>query len=608
MWSGLRHSLDQESASLSRQARLIVAYLTSRYAIDDPHHPVSVAGRLAGDLEVPELGRRLALGLAFDLAALFTHQELGSDVSSTLIDADYATLADMLEKHGRQTYQQILSNGGEELSAARAKHWQSAHALIEARSSGWSSAPGIELLLRGDPLAVALGCLGACLDRLPVEHDSLETGLVELAMALIVERDIHDLASDIALPQHSVVVAAILESSDLDAEDATPELLRGALIAHDVFSDLVNRWSSHLDNARNHLPGLDQTAALLEYLENRLDATKAFLEGRGPTPPKPSWAPRRERVTENSINSAMRAGREFLLADPELREAWEVHRRGILGSDLVVARFPSSFTLESLARHDVDVAKQIDDLLIHLGGHGFSYYDHPQLPYVDADTVGFVLRIAGHAGDRDRAAEAVTELLALVEPSVAAQRVPLWLTTPDDSHIVLVGEGCGTVEANLLLGLARHDWRSHARSATPVLHRLLADFDEYGTGVSVNYPPAFLLVVLTRLLEELGIDDSGPWTKIREEIEAITAETPMTAALLALACSTRPTSDLYSAQWLKTLLDAQREDGSWPSEPLYFINGRGGDPTWYSSVTTTTALCWDALATISQHRGSNPSR
>ncbi len=106
----------------------------------------------------------------------------------------------------------------------------------------------------------------------------------------------------------------------------------------------------------------------------------------------------------------------FLLSDVTFRESWETHREGMLGADLVSARFPAGLILEILQRTGHRLPDAVDEFIAHAETNGFRYYDHPASD-PDADTVGAVLRVLKYADSRRELSGTSLLLVALGDPS-----------------------------------------------------------------------------------------------------------------------------------------------------------------------------------------------
>jgi hypothetical protein len=210
---------------------------------------------------------------------------------------------------------------------------------------------------------------------------------------------------------------------------------------------------------------------------------------------------------------------------------------------------------------------------------------------------------------------------------------------------VLLGDDCGTIEANLLLGLIDYAWEDYGQVIRNSALNLLDRFAKVGLGISVNYPPLYTLGIMAELISRLSrLDlrgarhahvptrDAAPGgagssvseqqrpsvrpaqKALRDKIEEtsnvlarhleMAAQrrrlSPQDAALLSLACASPPAEGLFNPRWNTIMFKHQRSDGSWQGEPSFFVPNRGEVVTWYSSNTLTTAICYHALKTCAQ--------
>jgi hypothetical protein len=169
----------------------------------------------------------------------------------------------------------------------------------------------------------------------------------------------------------------------------------------------------------------------------------------------------------------------------------------------------------------------------------------------------------------------------------------------------LVGEGCGVVEAHLLLGLLAFDAGRFETIAARSAGGLFARFANLSAGISVNYPGLYTLAVVRRLAAELeaaGIPvDWKPAYRAALAVELDRDRfTPQEAAFAISACPDPDLSDLFRGTWPVLIRKHQRPDGSWNAEPFCFVANRGNRATWYSSRTLTTAFCYRALTIVKE--------
>jgi hypothetical protein len=183
----------------------------------------------------------------------------------------------------------------------------------------------------------------------------------------------------------------------------------------------------------------------------------------------------------------------------------------------------------------------------------------------------------------------------------------VWLNTHDEAEpVTFLGEGCGTIEANLLLGLLRYQPHESGHLVLRASRRLLADFASRGTSITVNYPRTYTLAVVAELLSDLttqGLSDQIPDLaaaddRLRFEIERETSRSrigPQNSACLIWARYSAGLAHLPSDGFLGTIVNSQSFDGGWPAEPFFFAPSAGGRAMWFSSRLLTSAVCYHAL-------------
>jgi hypothetical protein len=381
--------------------------------------------------------------------------------------------------------------------------------------------------------------------------------------------------------------------------------LMGALVLSDALAAPAEAVRTRLDAARSASVelGLAGLGPYLDHLEGALDRVRAAFRPSG----REQAGTGLLRPAIDTQKLALETAAAFLNSDLAFRESWEIHRYGLFGRDEVISRFPAGLALEVLCGTGGEVPGIVDAFIAGLARQRFGYFDLPDLVLRDADTLGLALRLWEY-GPRpeDGVREALEEALAVMERSVRPDgRVPVWLEEPPDG-VRLAGEGCGVVEAHLLLGLLAFDAerfkRMIARSAAGLFDR----FTEIGAGISVNYPTLYSLAAVSRLaaaLERTGIAAPGreAWGEVyRAELEAELGRPELTPqeAALAIMASTGPAADRYERDWPVRIRKHQRPDGSWNAEPFCFVANRGNQAGWYSSRTLTTAFCYRALKMI----------
>jgi hypothetical protein len=362
---------------------------------------------------------------------------------------------------------------------------------------------------------------------------------------------------------------------------------------------------------------LDQIEALVLKKLDLSTHRKSSLEEDGGSVEKFDML--RPGSTENNLTKAIQMAEGYLLADRKFKESWEVHRRGFLGSGEVSARFPAGLIIEALCRGGFDMTAEVDWFLEHLIDTNFSYYDHPQFPHADADNLGALLRLYPYCSHPVSCRQALETPLAWMETSIEGDgRIPVWIngsgdTEPAADDMRLIGDGCGTIEANLLLGLIGFEWDGYREIIQASATQLLERFIDQGPGISVNYPRLMCLWVIGELLEALSELEIS--VELRQRVqraedkypEFLSYEatrhriTPQDAAFLTLASINPMSEDLFKRRWITILLKNQRPDGSWYGEPFFFVPNRGEVTTWHTSHLLTSAYCYWALKVYSHH-------
>jgi hypothetical protein len=177
--------------------------------------------------------------------------------------------------------------------------------------------------------------------------------------------------------------------------------------------------------------------------------------------------------------------------------------------------------------------------------------------------------------------------------------------------VVLWGDRCATVEANLLLGLLAHDAGRHQHAVERAAGVWLERWLQAGLGTNALYTSAYALWTAFRLADALAA--RALWTDRLETVRPLLLErlrraasevvSPQDIALGLLTClGDEARRGLIDPAWTSALVRAQRYDGSWAGEPLFLTPTRGEGPAWYSSRTVTTAFVWRALKDAVQER------
>jgi len=339
------------------------------------------------------------------------------------------------------------------------------------------------------------------------------------------------------------------------------------------------------------------------------------LRGLKPAAPTPRHESRPIGASPR-MRQASSMAEGFLLEDAELREAWEVHRWGLLGVGVLTGRtFPVGFVLEHAAAGGAPVADQIHAAINRYVANKFQYFDEPNPLPPEIDTLGMILRLAAAAQAGSDVLVQLEPMRALVVASTAASGSlpvyirdalsPLRWSAPnvDDP---LLDESCVACEAGYLEGLLLHAAEIDAHAEFVAGH-VLRTVAATGVGAALYYPPLPATWIVARLVANLDrrIDAfhrlRGPLNAARDTLVTMLDRerrrsriTAQDAALLSLTTRRLQSGDPEDI-WLDVLLRDQRPDGGWAAEPLYWIPTLGVLGGVYSSRLATSALCFQAI-------------
>lgn len=329
--------------------------------------------------------------------------------------------------------------------------------------------------------------------------------------------------------------------------------------------------------------------------------------GRRPSPRANFFRP-----AVDPIPAAITMAERFLLADPELRESWEVQRRGAFGVAEMTARaFPSGLIVEILCRHGHELPARVENIFAELQATGGRYFDFEEMP-PDSDDLGLLLRLHRYAARPDAPRALLQKGLSRLARAVETTgQIPVWLPEPDTAvdSLALWGKQCVAVEANVLLGLLDFAPAAYEAIIVQAVESLTQRWPARGWGALGHYTPTYWLWIGFELVHRLR---QAPFearlAPARVNLQTSLGEyfrrahqparlSPQTAALLSLAARTpgNPQKELFDPRWLTLLIKSQRYDGSWAGEPLYSTPTRGEQAAWYSSRSVTTAICYHAL-------------
>ena len=524
----------------------------------------------------------------------------GLRASDSFVDTSSIGLADSLSRRAGRQFAAVVDAGS--------PFWGTYEALWDASAAthagGGAKAP---TEARQAPFMLSGLAVLEATDR--VEHsDQLLDMLTHLNAVFATRHDLLAIRRDLARGTITAPVGRMMDAAGIQQDPGgSPEAVLGSLLLSGAVDAIAPSWRGHIEEFANHageldLPTFERYAA---HLDGLMEAIRAVLRVPSRDTPNGVATTRFEPASEPlSDTIAMTEG--FLTADPTFREAWEVHRWGMADAAEVTARFPAGLVIEVLGKHGSDAADFVDDFYRQAAEKQFAYYDHPDLPYVETDTLGTMLRLFPYSKQTEWHRKTLDDFIALLDGHVAEDgRLPVWLVDQTDAGHVLLGEGCGTIEASLLCGMIGYDPDRFGPLVQRSAERLIDDFLDRGAGITVNYPRPYLLAVFADLLAALANTDpieriSAAWNQLAVQIEIEAARdrpTAMTAACLILACSHPQTAHLADETWTTTILKGQSFDGGWTGEPMFFAPNRGGETTWYTSRLVTSALCYDALST-----------
>jgi hypothetical protein len=342
---------------------------------------------------------------------------------------------------------------------------------------------------------VAAGPLAVAATRKTDDLDQIEILFDHLGLVGMVRVDLAGMMPHLAHGFISPTVRRMVAQLGMDlTEPPGAEVIVGEIVLGGAMEPMVELCRSHLQEAEILTAEL-QLPTFGTYAQH-LAATlgKSGIRTR----------PKRTEVDIglSTLLTPTQMAARFLLADPTMREAWEVHRWGLLGAVEMSAQFPAGLILEMLAVHGLEMTELIDGFFRSTEDKHLAYYDHPVArPFVESDTLGLLLRLYKYSGQTERNGKILGEYLELLHKRVRPDgRLPVWLVESDQAPAMVLGEGCGTIEANLLLGLFDYQPHEHMSLIMPAAHRLVDDYVTRGASINVNYPHPYTRAVLAELM------------------------------------------------------------------------------------------------------------
>jgi hypothetical protein len=588
---------------------------------------------LFDDFNFPEgqerrrLEKHLFLGYLFIFTSIYT-QNLILD-EDLFFDRDYLLLASLLSQNADKLFLHIFPPD----STFWDHHQNLWKAYAEARLVSSENYSGSNIVVTPEHILQRLDLL-APYHLIPLaiailsgkEHyvKKLGTILENLHKLQIILHDLVNLPIDLQRGKFSYpILYTYAELGVPIGKGYTPESMLMAMTLIGSFSKIAKECKSLIDSCLAGASELKLSNLTAYFLALEMRVHDQFtIYSRKEKPDETIRAEQLEVISSKRVSTfdtnhllkAIAMAEGYLLSDLTFKESWEVHRWGMVDEMVVTSRFPAGLIIEILCMHGHNLATQVDNFFRYTNDINFSYYDHKMLPYADSDTLGVLLRLYCYSANQAANQEVLELPLAWLRSSAEESgRIPVWIRGMRDiavdgiQHIRLLGEGCGSIEAELLLGLCDYDWENYQNLIQVSAKQLLKRFIEYGNGITVNYPRIYCSWRIKQLLaclrtkpvtEELNdyIEEAIIiYPKYLEMETNLYRTTPQQAAFLMLACLHSPAKQLFNRRWVSILLSNQRSDGSWYGEPLFFVPNFGEYTTWHSSHQLTTAFCYQAL-------------
>lgn len=641
-WSAVERYFDELPPHLFRQGRLLQVNLAAAYSdtgqfkdilrreVDYPW--LALPAWLLQDWELPSGKRRAlleehtTLAAFFSCAAIFVQQAILDEGS--FFDASYTFLRQSLQQEADHHFACLFTSDSPLWGYHRAFWREYAEASlweIERRQNRMPPPDVGELsqaAQRFAPAKIIAAAVAVKADR-QADLPRLFSLLDDFCVAWQILQEVLDIRRDAMRGLITYPIARTMEAAGIAPGTlVSPERVLGAAVLTGAVGRVCEECSERLDACRQAADGLGLPALagyfpvvqqVVQDVAGLLSIGPSLAERLGASVPvRPSKVLFSPHVDHLAKACQMAAG--YLLSDLTFRESWEVHRRGMFGADEVVSKIPAGLVIEVLCKHGHDMAEPVDTFFRTCQEARFRYYEHPSST-PDTDSLGVLLRLYRYSHHREAHARILAMPLRWLTKNIPASgQIPVWLTTQEPegkegSLILHFGEGCGVVEAHVLLGLIDYDWESYVDLIQRSALGLLGRFAQRGYGITVNYPPLYTLVVMQRLIAALLAHPMSPSLERRAEqasehllvqLERETERshvTPQDAAFLTLVCSYPAAESLFNPRWITVLLKHQRSDGSWQGEPFFFVPNRGEVLTWYTSDTMTTAFCYHALET-----------
>ena len=634
-WRDLQKFFDTLPLEQFQQATLLLHNIAVRYSDDGQLQNILLRRQdyplldqhswLFDDWSVQNVAfeKHLMLGLAFRFIELDLRANIADPLSHQ--DESFLPLADTLAEQAQIHLKQLFSDS----------------------SSFWNDYQ--QTALGGVPAAVPFGDAGAkdgglsdiwALISLSVtaaafaaDKESLLPQLLELTDHLRgVYQTVMELASlrvDLRDGRVSYPIQRVMQAAGIkDIKNLSADFLFGALILTGALEKLCAENHARVAEARTlaerlNLPSFIQfcgeTDSLLRQIRNQFGLKKqagaegACVEPSRNEPLRGFFVP-----AIDVIPNILQKAEGYLLSDLTFRETWEVQRSSYNAYPLLTGKtFAATLVLDILCRHGHAVSAAIDSIFDIYEQNQFCYYDSPEAIAPDIDTLAFPLRLYPYASDPERRREFLKQPLRWVrENQLPSGQIPVWLRFNDSKYqisplVVLYGENCATVEANLLIGLIEFDWDGFQDVITACAVSWCERWLAMGLGATGHYTPLFSFWTSLELISKLLKKDIS--STLRADLTRLAAQlvtrlqtegarpslTPQAASFLTLACLRNPEFSLpFNPAWITTLVKRQQWDGKWTGEPIFVTpSGRGLGTLWIASHTITSAFCYHALKT-----------
>lgn len=378
----------------------------------------------------------------------------------------------------------------------------------------------------------------------------------------------------------------------------------------DVRSRIVEAcaaWTDASSKAPDHL-GADQIAHLARAtsvtIVQKLNSLQLFGLAKPPS-----------LVTE--LDRTIHLAVEALLADPELRESWEVQRWGGPFPRTCVARvFPVGLCMLALATASIDISSPATSLLSLRCTDGYRYFEGFDGIAPDADLLGIVLQLVARIPPNpDLAASLVWPVEIVFKNTLPDGEIPVWLEQHLREPVPAgaprwQGMRCLAVAANCAVGLLEAGVAVPDGFIDRVIGWIVRTWRTDGMRAVFFYGLPYTRFVLARLLEVAEPQLRVP--SVRDELVSIVDDIEASiitsrqcnggyGGVMDTACSLavlaiRSTTPFDPWPAIAFLAARQTHDGLWPAEPLYPVPGKDHAPAAHGARPITTALCLYALA------------